>query len=190
MKTSRCKYIIIIFSILFQSVSCSFPTVRGMFKNPKQSISCSPTYSATPGTQTSLDYGRTFGSCSGFTCQSGYSISGSICIVNIIYQACGPVNSNYNGTQSSTDGGATWSACVGFSCISYYKVSGSSCVHMITDWRAEYWPNCPSTPFYFNYAYSSTSTICPMTNIYGVWCLDTFSYGNDAMISCLNNGWR
>lgn len=44
---------------------------------------CAPTFSSTTGTQKTLDFGKTWSLCNGFSCQNGYSQSGDSCIISV-----------------------------------------------------------------------------------------------------------
>lgn len=82
------RYLFLIILLSFTFDSYAFKT-RPLKAN-KRLLSCLPTNASSPGTSTTTDFGKNFGSCLGFTCNSGYSVSGSTCALADFNMVCAP----------------------------------------------------------------------------------------------------
>lgn len=71
--------------IFFLISTNAFAFKTRSLKSNKRIISCLPANASTPGTSSSSNFGKEFGSCSGFSCNSGYTVSGSNCAVAAVY---------------------------------------------------------------------------------------------------------
>ena len=51
-------------------------------KASKRTLSCLPANASVAGLQTSLDFGKAYGICVGYTCNSDWTASGNSCVAN------------------------------------------------------------------------------------------------------------
>lgn len=61
-------------------LSLSFTGVKGVMLGRNKTRSCSPNFSTISGNQSTTTFGKIWTTCSGFTCQAGYTPSNGSCI--------------------------------------------------------------------------------------------------------------
>lgn len=77
------------------------------------------------GTESTTDNGVTWGSCTGYLCNAGYTLLGNACLQTNQTQSCSITHGT--GSKSSTDAGQTWGACTLVSCDTGYSASVNTC---------------------------------------------------------------
>ena len=94
-------------SLLFIFLTLSSIQIAHAFRNSILTTSknrhkiCNPNFSLLSGIEKSIDFGRSYSICAGFTCLNGYLIDGSTCIhipvitFNVVCQDTYPISINY-----------------------------------------------------------------------------------------------
>lgn len=135
------KILIITILLIISNIGLGF-NGKVVFKAKNRTKVCSPLNSLTSGLMVSNNFGKTYGACSGFTCQSGYTVSGGGCVASLVANvSCYYDNAQYSSTPYCT----SYSNGLSFSSVSiytYFCIFGCTSVTGTYSYKRNF--NCPS----------------------------------------------
>lgn len=126
---------------------------KTVFKAKNRTKVCSPVNSLTSGFQVSNNFGKTYGACSGFSCQPNYTVSGGSCVLALVPNATCWYTSTSYGSETPFCGPYTTSVSA-ISLFSTVSIFGYSEWSTTFPYKLHF--NCPSLSVSSTWVYNET----------------------------------